>query len=178
MLWFGRNWSLHENHKDMSMKNLFSLHAIAALVIMGIGVNAQAPRSTQAAIGQISIDNLAAELQRQGILHWRVVLAQAVVEAGWDFSSTLYRSTNNFIGMRVPGSRPSTRIGQHNGYSAYAAWQDCVADIKIWQDHFWKGGTRDEYIAKLHRVWAQSPDYSAHLHRLVKRFDALYPETT
>jgi flagellum-specific peptidoglycan hydrolase FlgJ len=148
------------------------------MVLLGFGLRANAPAlaKPQADTATITVDNLARELQRQGIVYWRVVLAQAIVETGWEFNSALYRQTNNFIGMRIPGSRPSTRSGEHRGYSKYARWQDCVADIKIWQDHFWKGGTRDQYIAKLHRVWAQAPDYAAHLHKLVREFDERFPE--
>ncbi len=119
----------------------------------------------------ITIDNLAEELIRHDVAHWEVVLAQGIVESGWDFSSALFRKTNNFIGMRVPGARPSTRIGAWHQYSVYVSWQDCVRDIKLWQNQNWHGGTRQQYIDLLQRVWAQSPDYRWHLNRIVARLD-------
>lgn len=173
-----RNRSLLQNHEDMSAKSLFTVHAIAALVVLSLGLRAQAPSTVSAdsSVNTITVHKLALELQKQGVLHWRVVLAQAIVETGWDFNSALYQRTHNFIGMRVPGSRPSTRNGEHKGYSSYATWQDCVADIKIWQDHFWKGGSRQQYLDKISRVWAQAPDYVSHLHKLIARFDQEYPD--
>lgn len=119
----------------------------------------------------ISVERLAKELIRTRIVHWEVVLAQGIIEAGWKFESPLFRLTNNFIGMRVPGSRQSTRTGVFNGYSSYATWQDCVKDIKLWQDRFWKGGTRGEYIALMNRIWAESADYNMALRLITRKID-------
>jgi len=163
----------------MSARTFFTLHMIAATMLWAITIRAQAPAAenefSEAAPASISVDNLALELQEQGVIYWRVVLSQAVIETGWNFNSAVFRNANNFIGMRIPGARPSMRSGAYRGYSAYAKWQDCVADIKIWQEHFWKGGTREQYIAKMNRVWALAPDYGYHIRKLVKTFDDRYP---
>lgn len=173
---------LLQHPPDMNFKRLFRLNAITALILGGLSISAHAPTSKpeelktpEPAAVEISIESLANELQRQGLVHWRVVLAQAVVETGWEFNSSVFKNANNFIGMRVPNSRPSTRAGVYKGYSAYATWQDCVADVKLWQGHCWKGGTRDEYIEKLGRTWAEAPNYEAHLHKLVVQFEEQFP---
>lgn len=185
MRWYKRSRSEHARHrwghktqKDMSAKNLLIVHGFTALALFGPGLRAQAPPADSVNVtpSRITVDNLAMELQRQGVAHWKVVLAQAIVETGWEFDSPLFLKTNNFIGMRVPSSRPSRRIGEHKGYSAYATWQDCVADVKLWQDHFWKGGSREQYIAKIGRVWAEVADYTSHLTKLIAKFDRQYPE--
>ena len=169
----------HQNPKDMSARTILTAHTIAALFLLGIGTKAQAPAAKPiehtVVIADITVDNLARELQSQGISFWRVVLAQAIIETGWEFNSNVYRNTNNFIGMRVPGSRPSMRVGSYHGYSAYTSWQDCVADIRLWQDNYWNGGTRDAYIAKMNRVWAEAPDYGYHINKLVKKLDERFP---
>jgi len=172
-------WS-NQKTEDMSAKDLFTCHTILALILWCLTLGAQAPiaphtTSSDTQYAEITIENLAKELQRQGIVHWRVVLAQAVVEAGWSFESNVFRNSNNFIGMRVPAARPSRRVGTYNGYSAYATWQDCVADIRLWQQHFWKGGSREDYIAKLHRVWAEDPAYGSLLQKLVVKFETMFP---
>lgn len=164
----------------MSARTFFTLHVIAATMLWAITIRAQAPASEAEfdeadPVVAISVDNLALELQKQGVIYWRVVLSQAIIETGWNFNSAVFRNANNFIGMRIPGARPSMRNGAYRGYSAYAKWQDCVADIKIWQEYFWKGGTREQYVAKMNRVWAQAPDYGYHIRKLLKKFDERFP---
>ena len=117
--------------------------------------------------------NFAKELIRNDIDHWKVVLAQGIVEAGWKFDSNVFRNSNNFIGMRIPGNRPSTRIGEYNGYSKYATWQDCVKDVKYWQEQNWKGGTQAEYIDMMQRIWAESPDYKEFLYMVIAKIEKI-----
>jgi len=124
---------------------------------------------------KISIENLADELIRQNVAHWRVVLAQAIVESGWNFDSYLFRHSNNFIGMRIPYARESTRIATYKGYSVYASWQDCVKDIKLWQEHNWDGGSEEEYIALMHKIWSESPSYYRAVSSVIRRIDKMPP---
>lgn len=121
----------------------------------------------------LNVVNLGKELLRQGIDQWEVVLAQGITEAGWSFSSDVCRNANNFIGMRVPGGRPSTRIGTYKGYSKYETWQDCVRDIKLWQEQNWYGGSRSAYINMMHRIWAESPIYRLALLTISNRIDRM-----
>lgn len=113
---------------------------------------------------------LAHELQKQEIDQWQVVLAQAIVESGWDIDSRVFKETGNFCGMRVPGQRPSMRNGIYKGYSSYSHWRDCVTDIKFWQKQNWKGGNREKYLDALHK-WAEDPNYRALLYSVLRRID-------
>ncbi len=122
---------------------------------------------------KMTIENLAEELIRQDVDHWRVVLAQAIVESGWNFDSYLFRHTNNFIGMRIPYARESTRVGSFKGYSVYATWKDCVKDIKLWQENNWDGGSEEEYIALMHKIWSESPRYYSAVYSVMRRVDRL-----
>lgn len=121
----------------------------------------------------ISVEDMSKELMRQGIAHWMVVLAQSIVEAGWQYDSGLFRLTNNFIGMRVPNNRPSMRDSIFRGYSSYARWEDCVHDVRLWQSHNWKGGSRLDYISLMQNIWAESPAYRLALLNIVKRLERL-----
>jgi Mannosyl-glycoprotein endo-beta-N-acetylglucosaminidase len=120
---------------------------------------------------EISVELLAKALIRHDLHQWKIVLAQAVTESGWEFSSGLYRTTHNFIGMRIPGNRESARSGRMNGYSTYDSWEDCVQDIKLWQDSFWKGGSYMGYINLMNRIWAESPDYKSALINIKYQLD-------
>lgn len=146
---------------------------LIGFVFLSVWVLAQPPKMPTPFTRPISVENMAKELMRAGVAHWKVVLAQSITEAGWQYNSYLFRETNNFIGMRVPGSRPSMRTDHYRGYSKYARWEDCVKDVKIWQSHFWKGGTQMAYIARMHNVWAESPAYRLALISIVKRLEHL-----
>lgn len=121
----------------------------------------------------LTVANLGKELLRQGIQHWEVVLAQGITESGWKFNSDVCRNANNFIGMRIPYGRASTRIGTYKGYSKYETWQDCVRDVKLWQEHNWKGGNQMAYINLMHRIWAESPAYRLFLLTISNRIDRM-----
>jgi len=154
----------------------FILHITFSIMLTGlIQVPAYAqewlPRNVEE--DKMTIENLAAELIRQDVDHWRVVLAQAIVESGWNFDSYLFRHTNNFIGMRIPYARKSTRVGSYKGYSVYATWKDCVKDIKLWQESNWEGGSEEEYIALMHKIWSESPQYYSAVNSVMRRVDRL-----
>jgi hypothetical protein len=170
----------HGQRKGLPLQRLTKSVILFFLVVLNIRAYAPMPEtpiseSCHIVPVEISIDALALELRQQGLAHWRVVLSQAVLESGWDLNSNVFRNSNNFVGMRVPAARPSTRIGEYNGYSSYDSWQDCVADVKLWQEQNWDGGTCEAYVAKLSRIWAEAPDYGANLHNLVGRFEKQFP---
>lgn len=153
------------NAKNIILLLLFSLGAVTT---KAQEVNFRVPFTRP-----ISVENMTKELLRQGVAHWIVVLAQSITEAGWQYDSYLFRHTNNFIGMRVPGNRPSMRTDRFRGYSQYARWEDCVKDVKIWQDHFWQGGSQLAYINRMHNVWAQSPLYRIVLLSIIDRLEQM-----
>lgn len=144
------------------MSALRRITVMTLIACFSLGYSSQAhaqewlPKKTEETI---TITNLAKELIRQDVDHWKVVLAQAIVESGWDFDSYLFQKTNNFIGMRIPYARKSTRVGEFKQYSVYASWKDCVKDVKMWQEKSWDGGNEQAYIQLMQNIWAESPQY-------------------
>lgn len=151
-------------------KNLFKLFSIAFFFLVSLGFTPKPDSHSES----INLENLARELIINDVEHWIVVMSQGIVEAGWQFNSPLFKRTNNFIGMRIPGNRESMRVGEHKGYSVYATWQDCVKDIKLWQQKSWKGGTKEQYIDLMQSRWAESPEYKQALHSVIKKLDRMF----
>ena len=91
------------------------------------------------------------EIERQGIPHPRIVLAQARLETG-NFTSERCRRDHNLFGIK------------HNGrYARYARWQDSVRDYKERISSRYRGG---DYYAFLRRIgYAKDPQYVAKLKR-------------
>ena len=85
------------------------------------------------------------ELQRQGVPHPGIVLAQARLETG-NFKSKLCKQKHNLFGIK------------HNGkYASYPSWRESVRDYKRCISSRYKGG---DYYAFLKRIgYAKDPQY-------------------
>ena len=89
------------------------------------------------------------EIQRQGIPHPHIVLAQARLETG-NFTSRRCRVQHNLFGIKHRGK-----------YASYRRWQDSVADYKKSISSRYRGG---DYYAFLRRIgYAKDPKYTAKL---------------
>jgi len=85
------------------------------------------------------------EIQRQGIHHPHIVLAQARLETG-NFTSRRCRVQHNLFGIKHQGK-----------YASYRRWQDSVADYKRSISNRYQGG---DYYAFLRRInYASDPRY-------------------
>jgi hypothetical protein len=117
------------------------------------------------------------ELMKHEVVCPRVVLAQIKIESG-NFTSSLFRKTNNMIGMRYPFKRktkaagiyiPSKdtviygsqmelkKYGKLSNYAVYNSWRDCIADYKLWQESNFN--ISRHYITFLGNVYAEDPLY-------------------
>ena len=89
------------------------------------------------------------EIQRQGIPHPHIVLAQARLETG-NFTSRRCRVQHNLFGIK-----------HRVKYASYRRWQDSVADYKRSISSRYQGG---DYYAFLRRIgYAKDPKYTTKL---------------
>jgi uncharacterized FlgJ-related protein len=117
------------------------------------------------------------ELTKYEVVCPKVVLAQVKIESG-NFTSSLFRKTNNMIGMRYPFKRKTKASGiyipskdtviygsqvdlkkysRYSHYAVYNNWKDCVADYKLWQESNFN--ISRHYITFLGNVYAEDPLY-------------------
>jgi len=95
-----------------------------------------------------------AEIQRQGIPHPHIVLAQARLETG-NFRSDRCRRDHNLFGMKR-GRR----------YAKYSNWRESVKDYKQRISSRYNGG---DYYAFLRRIgYASDPNYIGKVKHIVK----------
>jgi flagellum-specific peptidoglycan hydrolase FlgJ len=98
-------------------------------------------------------EQVLAEIQRQGIQHPHIVLAQARLETG-NFKSDRCRRDHNLFGMKK-GSR----------YATYRHWRDSVKDYKQRISSRYQGG---DYYAFLKRIgYASDPAYQRKVMHIV-----------
>lgn len=107
---------------------------------------------TMSAYGQTR-EQVKAELQRQGIPHVEIVLAQARLETG-NFTSRRCKVHHNLFGIKHGGK-----------YASYRRWQDSVADYKKCISSRYTGG---DYYAFLKRIkYASDSRYTAKIRNIV-----------
>ena len=106
----------------------------------------------------LSLENLKKLMIDSHMEHPNIVMAQIRLESG-NLSSKLTRENNNFLGMKYPAQRPTTSIGEKNGYANFATWEDCVYDYLIWQSRYAKKLSVDEYYSYLSNVYAEDSSY-------------------
>lgn len=106
-------------------------------LMLSMGVNGQ------------TIEQVRAELHRQGVPHADIVLAQARLETG-NFTSRQCRVKHNLFGIK------------HNGkYASYRNWRESIADYKERISSRYTGG---DYYAFLRRIgYAKGPKYISKL---------------
>lgn len=68
------------------------------------------------------------------------IVAQGKLESG-NFSSRVFKTNNNYFGMKLPTKRPTTAIGaglmspEGNNYANYSSESDSVQDLLLWMDY-------------------------------------------
>jgi len=77
-------------------------------------------------------DNLDYFASEMGIKHWYYVRNQIITETG--FTSESCTKANNLFGMKLPGQRETTAVGEMFGHAKYKHWVYSLYDYKLWQD--------------------------------------------
>ena len=84
-----------------------------------------------------TIEQVRAEIHRQGLPHPEIVIAQARLETG-NFTSQMCKTKHNLFGIKYNGK-----------YASYRTWQESVADYKRCISARYKGG---DYYLFLKRI--------------------------
>lgn len=102
----------------------------------------------------VSKKRVLAELKRQNIPHYKIVLAQSIHETG-NYKSQLCVRHNNIFGLK-----------KGNTYRHYNNYVECIADYKKLISNRYKKG--EDYYQFLNRIgYASDPDYINKIKKLV-----------
>jgi hypothetical protein len=101
---------------------------------------------------ELTLDNVRAELEKQGIQHTEIVMRQVIVETGWLKCTHCSLVSNNLFGFMTK-----------NGYLKFEHWTESVAYYKKWQDSYYKGG---DYYAFLDKIGYARATYASYLRSL------------
>lgn len=113
-------------------------------------------KSKQSHLPELTIPNLYQEIIRNGILHPRIVLAQAILETGW-FRSPLCRNRHNLFGLTNP------KTGK---YYEFNHWTESVRAYYTKVQYKYKGGN---YLLWLRDIgYAEDPRYVREVIKVLK----------
>ena len=114
-------------------------------------------------------ENVYMEIKRAGIQHADVVFAQIMLESA-NLKSKLTKTTNNFLGMKLPSRRPTTAVGEFHGYAKYFGWQDCVQDYLLYQNYVLRNKkmNRNQYLSFIGKKYSECGTYKKRILRLIK----------
>lgn len=114
----------------------------------------------------LTIEKLEHLIEECKIEHPQIVLAQIKIESG-NLTSGLTKKNNNFLGMKHPRQRPTTSLGEKNGFANFLTWKECIYDYMIWQSRYAKKLTTEEYYIHIGNVYAQDSNYVHKLKKIV-----------
>lgn len=104
----------------------------------------------------LTIPNLIAEIEKNGIKYPKIVLAQAILETGW-FKSSVCRNKHNLFGLTNP------RTGK---YYEFNHWTESVRAYYSKVQYRYKGGN---YLLWLKKIgYAEDPGYIRAVIRVLK----------
>jgi len=107
---------------------------------------------------QPSVEKVKAELLKQDVKFYNIVLAQSILETGWYKCSNCSQDGNNIFGFYWKGK-----------YKSWSTWQESVTYYKNWQSKWYKGGDYYTFLKK--KGYAQDPNYISKLKRIVKMIE-------
>lgn len=89
-----------------------------------------------------------------------ILLKQAKIESA-NYSSNVYKNTNNLYGMKRVGKRQTTQLNNtYNGYGSYNNWCLSVLDRMLWDIFIFKGKkpSKEEYLNAMN-IYAEDEFY-------------------
>ena len=89
-----------------------------------------------------------------------ILLKQAKIESA-NYTSNVYKNTNNLYGIRKVGKRQTTQLNSiYNGYGCYNNWCLSVLDRMLWDVFVFKGEkpSEEEYL-KAMGIYAEDKNY-------------------
>ena len=113
------------------------------------------------------LDSVFIEVLSMKLEHPTIVISQVILESN-HMRSELFVQNNNMFGMKQSGQRATTSTVIVGGYKYYEDWRESLIDYALLQMAYYKGLSREEYFAKLSRVYASADKYTETLRKVEK----------
>lgn len=116
-------------------------------------------------VKHFSEEALLQQLKSLNVQHIEIVFAQAVLESG-NFNSKLFVESNNMFGMTIANKRPTLNTGT-GLYASYKNWKHSVIDYTLFQTAYMRNLSKDEYLKKLGKFYAEDKEYVSKLKQIM-----------
>jgi len=123
------------------------------------GVKTLSRKSVRTEMPELTIPNLLAEIEKNGIKYPKIVLAQAILETGW-FKSAVCRNKHNLFGLTNPRTKD---------YYEFNHWTESVKAYYTKVQYRYKSGN---YLLWLRDIgYAEDKGYIRAIIRVMKNLD-------
>jgi len=120
---------------------------------------------------EFSEDKLYKFIESMNIRFPHIVMAQAMIETG-SFTSNMFKAHNNLFGMKCPSRRPTTNLGEVNGYAKFENWKQSVIDYALFQAAYMsKIRTEADYFSYIGRNYAHDSSYVEKVKKIANRYN-------
>lgn len=147
------------------MRKFFIAVGISLMLLVAKPVsNKGCPLPTKTEISQEqtkrpTLEEVKVKIEKLGLEYPKIVFYQVREESG-NLTSDLYLKHNNLLGMKYPAKRKTLAIGKtRSGYAIYKSWKDSLKDYKLFQEEYYKGLSRSQYIRKLRTSYTKDENY-------------------
>jgi cell division protein FtsL len=111
---------------------------------------------------ELNKENVDYFMSEFGIKYWYVVRQQILCESA-NFTSDVCLNGHNLFGMKLPGQRETTAIGEYKEHAKYKHWVYSLYDYKLWQEARFNAipiKVNESYYDYLLKIkYAESPVY-------------------
>lgn len=152
---FGLGWIL-SYHNDVKKINQYDEEAKLMLIKNG---------------DRFSEEKLILFIQELNFKYPELVYAQASLESGSEFNSTLNKQNNNFFGMKNANKRINIQSGEQNGHAYYFSWRHSIIDYALFCATYLSDfKTKEEYYQYIERNYSETPGYVDRVKALEKQY--------
>ena len=95
-----------------------------------------------------------------------IIIAQARLESG-NYTSRIFRESNNLFGMRHPRVRPTVSLGSKYHHAVYEHWTASVDDYLLWLDYTKWNKDKCIFSHLIAKRYAQDKHYIVKLKNLI-----------
>jgi len=123
------------------------------------GVKTLSRKSERTVLPELTIPNLLAEIEKNGIKYPKIVLAQAILETGW-FKSSVCRNKHNLFGLTNPRTKD---------YYEFNHWTESVKAYYTKVQYRYKSGN---YLLWLRDIgYAEDKEYIRAIIKVLKQLE-------
>lgn len=105
-----------------------------------------------------TLDSIYNKIVYMNLKYPTIVFSQVIIETD-SLTSGYYLNNHNLFGMHQSGSRATVSREMQGKLKYYNSWEESLIDYALLQMAFYRTLTKEEYLSKLQRTYAEDSNY-------------------